>query len=118
MLGPRTPLPADVDPRSGRQYHPPSRGDLAAGCLAAYASGLAAEGLEVADAVLHRSHAVAFMLFNGLPSLPADLLAEATALERAGGLSPERRAALDHRSAQRAAIATYALAALAATEPD
>ena len=69
------------------------------------------------DAVLRRGHAVSLMLFNGLPSLPLELLAEAEQLAAAGELTDERRAAMDHWSLQRSAIARYALDVLARTEP-
>lgn len=89
--------------------------ELAEACLAAYAVGLGDEGLEVPEAVLRRSHAVSLMLFNGLPSLPNETVAEANRLEAAGELTDERRRAMDHWSAQRAGIARYALDVLAAT---
>jgi hypothetical protein len=91
--------------------------ELADACLAAYADGLAAEGLDVPDAVLARGHAVSLMLFNGLPSLPLEMLAEAGELAAAGELTDERRTAMDHWSRQRAAIARYALDMLARTAP-
>ena len=91
--------------------------ELAEACLTAYAAGLAAEGLDVPDAVLRRAHAVSLMLFNGLPSLPLDMLAEAEQLATAGDLTDDRRAAMDHWSRQRAAIARYALDVLARTDP-
>ncbi|RYC13189.1 phosphotransferase [Nocardioides zhouii] len=91
--------------------------ELAEACLTAYAAGLAAEGLDVPDAVLRRGHAVSLMLFNGLPSLPLELLAEAEQLAAAGELTDERRTAMDHWSRQRAAIARYALDVLARTNP-
>ena len=53
--------------------------DRAAACLEAYADGLADEGLEVPFAEVRRSHAVSLMLFNGLPSLPTEMLAEEAA---------------------------------------
>jgi hypothetical protein len=91
--------------------------ELAEACLAAYAEGLAAEGLDVPDAALRRGHAVSLMLFNGLPSLPLEMLAEAERLAAAGELTDERRAAMDHWSRQRAQIARYALDVLARTDP-
>jgi hypothetical protein len=91
--------------------------ELAEACLTAYAAGLAAEGLDVPDAALRRGHAVSLMLFNGLPSLPLEMLAEAEQLAAAGELTDERRAAMDHWSRQRAAIARYALDVLARTDP-
>ena len=91
--------------------------ELAEACLTAYADGLAAEGLDVPDAVLRRGHAVSLMLFNGLPSLPLELLAEAEQLAAAGELTDERRAAMDHWSLQRSRIARYALDVLARTDP-
>jgi hypothetical protein len=91
--------------------------ELAEACLTAYAEGLAAEGLAVPDAVLRRGHAVSLMLFNGLPSLPLEMLAEAGQLAASGGLTDDRRAAMDHWSRQRARIARYALDVLARTAP-
>lgn len=91
--------------------------ELAEACLTAYAAGLAAEGLDVPHAVLRRGHAVSLMLFNGLPSLPLEMLAEAGALAAAGELTDERRAAMDHWSRQRARIARYALDVMARTDP-
>lgn len=78
--------------------------ERAAACVEAYAAGLADEGLDVPLAEVRRSHAVCLVLFNGLPSLPLEML----------GTSDE--AALDHWSRQRAAIARYSLDLLAATE--
>ncbi len=90
---------------------------LAEACLTAYAAGLAAEGVEVPDAVLRRGHAVSLMLFNGLPSLPLELLEEARGLEAAGALTEERLEAMHHWALQRSRIAHYALDVLADTEP-
>ncbi|NYE35139.1 hypothetical protein F4692_000243 [Nocardioides cavernae] len=87
----------------------------AAACIEAYAAGLADEGLEVPLAEVRRNHAVSLMLFNGLPSLPLEMLAEETALAAAGGVTDEFRAALDHWARQRAGIAAYALDVLADT---
>lgn len=78
--------------------------ERAAACVEAYAAGLADEGLDVALAEVRRSHAVSLVLFNGLPSLPLEMLG-----------TPDE-AALDHWSRQRAAIARYSLDVLAATE--
>ncbi|HEV2798627.1 MAG TPA: hypothetical protein VGV65_13505, partial [Nocardioides sp.] len=91
--------------------------ELAEACLAAYAAGLAAEGLEVPDAVLRRGHTVSLMLFNGLPSLPLELLEEARGLEAVGGLTEERLDAMHHWSLQRSRIARYALDVLERTDP-
>ena len=91
--------------------------ELAEECLTAYADGLAAEGLDVPAALLRRGHAVSLMLFNGLPSLPLEMLAEAEQLASAGELTDGRRAAMDHWARQRSAIARYALDVLARTEP-
>ena len=91
--------------------------ELAEACLAAYAAGLAAEGLEVPDAVLRRGHAVSLMLFNGLPSLPLELLDEARGLEASGALTDERLDAMHHWSLQRSRIARYALDVLERTDP-
>jgi hypothetical protein len=90
--------------------------ELAASCLQAYGEGLAAEGLDITEAELARGHAVSLMLFNGLPSLPLEMLAEADQLAAAGELTEERRRAMDHWSRQRAAIARYALDVLGRTE--
>lgn len=94
-------------------------GDLperAAACIEAYAAGLADEGLHVPLAEVRRSHAVCLMLFNGLPSLPLEMLAEEAALEAAGGVTDDFRAGLDHWARQRSGIATYALDVLTGTE--
>lgn len=79
--------------------------ERATACLEAYADGLAAEGRPVDPAVVRRSHAVSLVLFNGLPSIPFDALAE------------EDQEAAAHHVAQRAAMAAYSLDVLAATEP-
>lgn len=79
--------------------------ERAAACLEAYADGLAAEGGPVDPAVLRRSHAVSLVLFNGLPSIPVEALAE------------EDQGAAAHHVAQRAAMAAYSLDVLDATEP-
>lgn len=89
--------------------------ELAEACLEAYAAGLAAEGHPVADAVLRRSHAVSLMLFNGLPSLPLEQVAEADRLEAAGELTDERLAAMHDWSLQRSRIARHALDVLERT---
>ncbi len=80
--------------------------ELAEACLTAYAAGLAAEGHEVEDAVLRRGHAVSLMLFNGLPSLPLEQLAEAVPT-----------AAMHDWSLQRSRIARYSLDVLERTSP-
>lgn len=84
----------------------PARGEA---CLVAYAAGLAAEGLDVPVSEVLRGHAVSLVLFNGLPSLPLEAMAEHAALERSGRLTPEQAERLDHWAAQRAGIARYAL---------
>ena len=78
--------------------------ERAAACLAAYAEGLAAEGYLIEPGVLRRSHAVSLMLFNGLPSIPAEALAE------------DDQHAVAHHVAQRAAVARYAFDVLAQTD--
>lgn len=90
--------------------------DRAAACVEAYAAGLADEGLDVPLAEVRRSHAVSLMLFNGLPSLPTEMIQEEAALEASGGASDDFRAGFDHWARQRAGIARYALDVLAATE--
>ena len=60
---------------------------------------------------------MSLMLFNGLPSLPTEMLQEEVALEAAGGVTDEFRAALDHWARQRSGIARYALDVLERTEP-
>jgi hypothetical protein len=77
----------------------------AAACLAAYAEGLAAEGSPVEPDVLRRSHAVCLMLFNGLPSIPVEVLGE------------DDQDAVAHHVAQRAAVLRYALDVHADTDP-
>jgi hypothetical protein len=77
----------------------------AAACLEAYAEGLAAEGCPVEPDVLRRSHAVCLMLFNGLPSIPVEVLGE------------DDQESVAHHVAQRAAVLGYALDVLARTEP-
>ena len=79
--------------------------EVAEACLTAYAAGLAEEGAEVPDETLRRSHAVSLMLFNGLPSLPLEHLAE------------EPTAAMHDWSLQRSRIARYALDVLERTDP-
>jgi Phosphotransferase enzyme family len=78
-------------------------------CLEAYAAGLADEGLDVSLDEVARGHAVSLMLFNGLPSLPVELVAQQRELEAAGGVTDDHRRASDHWVAQRAGIARYAL---------
>jgi len=90
--------------------------DLAEACLTAYADGLAAEGAAVPDAVLRRGHAVSLMLFNGLPSLPLEQVAEAEELKGIGELTDERLAAMHDWSLQRSRIARYALDVLERTD--
>lgn len=77
--------------------------DRAQALLAAYRSGLEAEGMAVDPAVLRRSHAVAFLLFAGVPSFPVELLGQ-----------PESDA-LHRQAAQRAAVCAYALDVLEET---
>ena len=89
--------------------------ELAEACVRAYADGLAAEGHEVDDAVLRRGHAVSLMLFNGLPSLPLEQVAEADRLAATGELTDERLAAMHDWSLQRSRIARYALDVLERT---
>lgn len=94
-------------------------GDLperAAACVEAYGAGLADEGLDVPLAEVRRSHAVCLMLFNGLPSLPLEMLAEEAELDAEGKVTDDFRAGLDHWARQRAGIARYALDVLADTE--
>ena len=81
--------------------------ERAEACVAAYADGLADEGLELPLEQVRRGHAVSLMLFNGLPSLPSEASAASTMDE----------AAFDHWTRQRAGIARYALDVLARTEP-
>lgn len=90
--------------------------ELAEACLTAYADGLAAEGAEVPDAVLRRGHAVSLMLFNGLPSLPLEQVAEADAMEAGGAFTEQRRAAMHDWSLQRSRVARYALDVLERTD--
>ena len=91
--------------------------DLAGACVRAYADGLAAEGHEVDDAVLRRAHAVSLVLFNGLPSLPLEQVAELDRLAADGELTDERLAVMHDWSLQRSRIARYALDVLERTEP-
>ena len=81
--------------------------ERAEACVAAYADGLADEGVEMPLEQVRRGHAVCLMLFNGLPSLPTE------------GAVPSHldETALDHWARQRATIARYALDVLARTEP-
>ena len=81
--------------------------ERAEACVAAYADGLADEGVEMPLEQVRRGHAVCLMLFNGLPSLPAEASAASTMDE----------SAFDHWTRQRAGIARYALDVLARTEP-
>ncbi len=92
----------------------PQRADA---CVSAYVAGLADEGLDVSVDEVRRSHAVSLMLFNGLPSLPTELLQQESALEASGALTDELRTAFAHDARQRAGIARYALDVLARTEP-
>jgi hypothetical protein len=89
--------------------------ERAAACIEAYAAGLADEGLTVSVDEVRRSHAVSLALFNGLPSLPIEMLAEEAALEPAGALTDDFRASFEHWARQRAAIARYSLDVLAST---
>ena len=57
------------------------------------------------------------MLFNGLPSLPLEMLQEEADLAGHGGADDDFRARLDHWAGQRAGIARYALDVLARTDP-
>jgi hypothetical protein len=77
--------------------------ERAEACVTAYGSGLADEGLDVPLDEVRRGHAVSLMLFNGLPSLPTEVL--------------EDEAAFDHWTRQRAGIARYALDVLERTGP-
>lgn len=86
-------------------------------CVEAYVAGLADEGVDMPLEQVRRSHAVSLMLFNGLPSLPTEMLQEEVALEAAGGVTDEFRAAFDHWARQRSGIARYALDVLERTEP-
>ncbi|WP_343997091.1 phosphotransferase, partial [Nocardioides furvisabuli] len=91
--------------------------ERAAACVEAYAAGLADEGLVVPLEEVRRGHAVSLMLFNGLPSLPLEMLQEEADLAGQGGVDDDFRARLDHRARQRAGIARYALDVLARTDP-
>lgn len=91
----------------------PHRADA---CLTAYAEGLAEEGLDVPGRELLRGHALSLMLFNGLPSLPLEMLEEHARLEAAGELTSDEVGRLDHWTAQRAGIARYALDVLERSE--
>ena len=91
--------------------------ELAEACLTAYGEGLAAEGVEVPENVLRRSHAVSLMLFNGLPSLPFEMVAEAEQLAAAGELGEERLEAMHDWSLQRSRVARYSLDVLERTRP-
>lgn len=95
-------------------------GDLpvrAEACVETYAAGLADEGLDVPIEEVRRGHAVSLMLFNGLPSLPLEMLQEEAALAAQGPVDDDFRARLDHWARQRAGIARYALDVLARTDP-
>jgi hypothetical protein len=89
--------------------------ERAAACVESYAAGLADEGLDVPLAEVRRGHAISLMLFNGLPSLPLEMLQEEAALAAAGGVTDEFRAGFDHWARQRAGIARYAVDVLAGT---
>ena len=91
--------------------------ERAAACVEAYAAGLADEGVDVSLDEVRRGHAVSLVLFNGLPSLPMEMLQEEAALAAEGGVTDEFRAGFDHWARQRAAIARYSLDLLARTEP-
>lgn len=73
--------------------------------LASYVDGLRAEGCDVDASLVRRGHALQLMVFTGLSTLPFEHLAA----------SPTP--ALHRDAAQRAAIATFSLDLLAATEP-
>lgn len=90
--------------------------ERAEACVEAYVAGLGDEGVDVPLEQVRRGHAVSLMLFNGLPSLPTEMLQEEAALETAGGATEEFRAALDHWARQRAGIARYALDVMSRTE--
>jgi hypothetical protein len=92
----------------------PERADA---CVQSYVAGLADEGLDVPLEQVRRGHAVSLMLFNGLPSLPTEMLQEEAALAADGGVTDDFRAGFDHWARQRAAIARYSLDVLARTEP-
>lgn len=73
--------------------------------LPSYVDGLRAEGCDVDASVVRRGHALQLMVFTGLSTLPFEHLAA----------SPTP--ALHQLASQRAAIATFSLDLLAATEP-
>ncbi len=73
--------------------------------LPSYVDGLRAEGCDVDTSVVRRGHALQLMVFTGLSTLPFEHLAA----------SPT--AALHRLASQRAAIATFSLDLLEATEP-
>lgn len=89
--------------------------ERAEACVVAYVAGLADEGVELPLEQVRRSHAVSLMLFNGLPSLPTEMLQEEAALESVGGITDEFRADVDHWARQRSGIARYALDVLERT---
>jgi hypothetical protein len=79
--------------------------ELDEACLEAYCEGLVAEGSSVATEVVRRAHALQLVLFNGLSSVPFELL----------GSPPTAEAhAVAH---ERSRIAAYSLDLLAATVP-
>lgn len=73
--------------------------------LPSYVDGLRAEGCDVDASLVRRGHALQLMVFTGLSTLPFEHLAASP--------TPE----LHRDAAQRAAIATFSLDLLAATEP-
>jgi hypothetical protein len=73
--------------------------------LPAYVDGLRAEGCDVTESVVRRSHALQLMIFTGFSCLPWEHLGSE--------LTPELR----HVAEQRAAIARFSLDLLDATEP-
>jgi hypothetical protein len=91
--------------------------ERAAACVAAYVAGLADEGLEVPPEEVRRNHAVCLMLFNGLPSLPLEMLADQARLAESGEVTAASTEDLDHWTRQRAGIARYALSVLDETAP-
>ena len=91
--------------------------ERAEACVEAYVAGLGDEGVDLPLEQVRRSHAVSLMLFNGLPSLPTEMLQEEAALEATGAVTDEFRAAFDHWAQQRSGIARYALDVLRRTAP-
>ncbi len=91
--------------------------ERAEACVGAYVAGLADESVHVPLEQVRRGYAVSLMLFNGLPSLPTEMLQEEAALDAAGGVTEEFRTAFDHWAQQRSGIARHALDVLQRTEP-